>query len=920
MTTDIQNKLAAMSAGYLAKLPDKIQELEQAAASIWENAGKNPDAVADGLAVVQALSHKLAGSSGTYGFQNIGHSARNLELACQALLESSDDDIAKELDQIRALMMLIGEQVKTGSDPALNKLESNFDFPDAVVDPIGNGKSNKLVLVDDDPEQSRFLQQLLTNFGYSVRLLTHPSLLKSMLQEEQPDAVIMDIMFPDARDGGLDTINALREEKILNCPVNFISVREDFSARLKSIRGGSDGYIVKPININEIVEMLGRLISESERPPFRVLVVDDDEEMTGFCKVVMEEAGLVTSVVNNPLEATEEMINFNPDVIVLDIEMPECSGFELAAVIRQMGDAFLQIPILFLTAHDENTNQMQAARAGSEDFITKPVDPERLLTSVIARSERSRILKSLYQRLRSGEERFGSITRSANEAVISANSKGLVLSWNPSAEKIFGYRKREILGKQLTMLIPGEYREAHVAGFNRVAEGGKSKIVGKTVGLTGLKKDGTEFPMDLSLTSWKSEGEIYFAATMRDITERKETEAALKRAKEQADKANKAKSDFLSSMSHELRTPLNAILGFSQMLQFNPKEPLTEIQTKSVDLIMKGGEHLLELINDILDLAKIESGKIDLSIENIKIMTIIEECVVLVSDMADRKNISIDVIGAEGDIPLIMADFTRIKQVLLNFLSNAIKYNRDDGKVTISIGNPGNGLLRVSIVDTGYGISESLIGDLFQPFNRLGAETSGIEGTGIGLVVCKQLIESMQGRLGVESEKNTGSTFWFEMPCSSVFEDMLSSTITAETEQQKDVATGIPEKQAVILYVEDNPSNLRLMEMIVSRVEGLSLISSHTAELGIEMARSQRPDLIVLDINLPGMDGFEALENLKKYDETKNIPVMALSAAATKRDIEKGNAAGFARYLTKPMQVPEVLGVFNELLADTGSD
>jgi len=917
MATDIQSKLTAMTAAFLSKLTDKVREMEDAAEPLGNTA--DGDAIVDALNVVQALAHKLAGSAGTYGFANLGHTARNLELACQALQESSDAISRQELNQVGELIALMREQSESSTNAAMSQRQHIIGVPDSMVETVSNPETKHLILVDDDLEQSALLEQLLTNYGFSVRALAHPSELKAAIGEKQPDAVIMDIMFPGDRNAGLAMINSLRQGQDLSCPVIFVSGREDFSARLEAIRGGGDGYIVKPIDINELVETLTRLIEEREKPAFRVLIVDDDQDLTSFCKVVLEEAGLIVSAVNDPMIASEELVRFGPDVIILDIEMPNCNGFELASVIRQMGDAYLQVPILYLTAHDENANHMRAARTGSEDFISKPVVAERLVSSIVARCERSRILKALYQRLRSGEERFGSITRSANEAIISANSLGLVLSWNPSAKKIFGYNKREILGKPLSLLVPEKFREAHLAGFRRFCEGGKPTVLGRTVEMVGLRKDGLEFPLDLSLSSWESDGELFFAATMRDITERKESHAALQSAKEEADNANRAKSDFLSSMSHELRTPLNAILGFGQLLQFNPKEPLSKAQNSSVDMIMKGGAHLLELINDILDLAKIESGNVEFSFENIQISTVIEECLPLVSDMAEKRGIDINIEEPDGGGGGILTDFTRIKQVLINLLSNALKYNRDGGSLTIRIEGMPSGMQRISIVDTGHGIPQHLLVDLFKPFSRLGAESTEIEGTGIGLVVCKQLVESMHGKIGVESVEGTGSTFWFEMPLSSgqenqdQDEDVIASNPSDNTPEAH-IAKTVPEL-GLMLYVEDNPSNLRLMEMIVSRVDGLKLISAHTAELGIELARSRTPNIIFMDINLPGMNGFEALEELKRYEETKGIPVLALSAAATKRDIEKGIAAGFTRYMTKPMQIRDVIAAIKEELA-----
>ena len=381
-----------------------------------------------------------------------------------------------------------------------------------------------------------------------------------------------------------------------------------------------------------------------------------------------------------------------------------------------------------------------------------------------------------------------------------------------------------------------------------------------------------------------------------------------KEAVESADKANLAKSEFLSSMSHELRTPLNAILGFAQMLEYNPKEPLSGFQKESVDHIMKGGQHLLELINDILDLARIEAGKVELSIENIAPLKIFEECLSLIVNMAKARGINISTPDAAQEVPLVLADHTRFKQVLLNFLSNAVKYNRENGTVFIDFAETDADTLRISVTDTGEGISEVQQKELFKPFSRLGAENTEIEGTGIGLVVCKDLIDLMNGTVGMESEVGKGSSFWFELPLAKTGHDAVA--VTQETDLVQ-IEQSAPEAGGTMLYVEDNPDNLKLMELIVSRMEGLTMISTHTGELGVEMARAERPDLIILDINLPGMSGIETLKRLQSYESTNKIPVLALSAAATARDIEKGMEAGFLRYLTKPILVPEVMEAIN---------
>jgi PAS domain S-box-containing protein len=395
-----------------------------------------------------------------------------------------------------------------------------------------------------------------------------------------------------------------------------------------------------------------------------------------------------------------------------------------------------------------------------------------------------------------------------------------------------------------------------------------------------------------------------------DITE-------LKQSKQVADDANQAKSEFLSSMSHELRTPMNAILGFGQMLDFNPNEPLTEAQKKCVDHILTGGQHLLDLINDILDLARIEAGKVDLSLEAISPIDVLKECRSLTSAMAEKRGIDISIPDDAGDLPKIRADYTRFKQVLLNLMSNAVKYNNENGSMIIDFEEMPNSMLRLNVRDTGDGISDEQQQELFKPFSRLGAENSEIEGTGIGLVVCKDLMGLMGGIIGLESDVGKGSNFWIGLPTADVV-GIEPSTVLELPEEN-----ALPKIGGTVLYVEDNPANLQLMEVIVSRIEGLEMISAHTGELGIELARAENPDMIILDINLSGISGIEVLDRLRGFESTRDIPTVALSAAATTRDIERGMEAGFVKYLTKPINVQEVaetIGNYIRKNANAGND
>ena len=402
------------------------------------------------------------------------------------------------------------------------------------------------------------------------------------------------------------------------------------------------------------------------------------------------------------------------------------------------------------------------------------------------------------------------------------------------------------------------------------------------------------------------------SGTNMDVTDLKEAQQEVLEAKDGAEKANQAKSEFLSGMSHELRTPLNAILGFAQL--FDLDHNLTEDQRDNIREIKNAGRHLLKLVGDVLDLAKIEAGKTEFAFEAISPIRLLKSCINLLRSQAEERNIDV-VLDEDGfGHHTLRLDSIRLKQVFLNLMSNAIKYNRKSGKVKI-FAEVDDNRMKISVEDTGRGIPQKFQHELFQPFNRLGAERTNVEGSGVGLVITKKITEQMGGEISFETELNVGTTF---SVCFPILENESPYSERSFSIEMEHTGDDIPElkiqSQKRVLYVEDNPSNQRLMSQLLSKFPLLELDVVGQALKGLYAARTSVPDLIILDINLPGMDGFETVEVLKHDPITKDIPVIALSANALAHDIEKGKAAGFDFYLTKPVDLAQLIKVCNQLL------
>ena len=565
--------------------------------------------------------------------------------------------------------------------------------------------------------------------------------------------------------------------------------------------------------------------------------------------------------------------------------------------IRKDGSRFPAV-VSVTALRDDHQAVIGYLLIGTDNTVRKQVEAEQ---------------KKLDQRLRDQQFYTRSLIESHLDALVITNPQGIITDANRQMETITGCTRDELIGAPFKdYFTDPERAEAAI----------KLALQEKRITdyeLTARDRNGKTTNVSYNATTFYDRDRVLqgvFAAA-RDVTERQLDQQALQRtnveleiAKLAAEKANLAKSDFLSSMSHELRSPLNAILGFAQLMESASPSPTTS-QQESIAQILQAGWHLLKLINEILDLSVIEAGKVLLSTEPVSLAEVMSECQAMLEPEAQQRGISMTFPSFDKPV-FVRADRTRLKQVTINLLTNAIKYNKESGAVTVACAACPQERTRISVTDTGEGLTPDKLANLYQPFNRLGQEAvGGVAGTGIGLVVTKRLVELMEGKLGVESTVGLGSVFWFELNTTAAPQLEVEANEGAAREK-----TPRPISMPIhtLLYVEDNQANMKLVEQIIARRPDLRLLGAVDGLLGIEVARKELPTVILMDINLPGISGVAAMEILRKDPVTAHIPVVALSANANPRDIEASLAKGFFRYLTKPIKIKEFTDTLNAAL------
>ncbi|MBF0620589.1 MAG: response regulator [Magnetococcales bacterium] len=741
------------------------------------------------------------------------------------------------------------------------------------------GKPYRILVVDDDEILTELYDLILDEAGLQVETLNQPMLLLEKLEVFQPELLVLDLHMGECN--GIELAKVIRQyRRFANLPILFLSASQNLGWKLSDNNLFHEDHLIKPVRPSVLVQAVIKRVKRTR----------SKDRVNDHLRSVLRE-----------LENTQFAMNRHAIVSITDVDgrityvndkFCTISGFQQNELIGQNHSLVKSDyhPVSFYEGMWRTITQGKVWH-GQVKNKHKNGQPYWVAATIIpfldARGkpyEYVSIRTDITQQ-KDAEDKTRSMALFAemNPApVLRINSDGCVLEANPAAATVLGVKPGQM--DRLADLIDGA-DDIDIASCIATND---QIIISPRIG-------DRYYHISIQGVADLQVGHVYGT----DITEQKLAEVEMRLAKEAAEKANRAKSEFLSGMSHELRTPMNAVLGFSQLLESDPVEPLTEGQLDSVKEIIKAGQHLLELINEVLDLAKVESGKLQLDLEAVALRDVMDESFTLIKTLAQERNITI-VPHRQCDEFVVQADRTRLKQILLNLLSNAIKYNQNGGKISFLCESMGEQRLRIGISDTGIGIGPDELKTVFEPFNRLGAEHSGVEGTGIGLVITKRLVEHMGGSVSVESAVGKGTTFWVEL---EVLARIVDEQADTEVSQSVDVNNYSKQKQSyTLLHVEDTPANLKLIEHMVRRRSDIRLISALDGELGLQLARSEKPDMILLDINLPGMNGYEVLKVLKSQSETAHIPVMAVSANAMQEDVEAGIDAGFVHYLVKPVQ------------------
>jgi PAS domain S-box-containing protein len=761
----------------------------------------------------------------------------------------------------------------------------------------------RILHLEDDPADGDLIAATIAADGIVCELTRVDSGAAFIRAIDQPwDLVLCDYAIP-----GFDGVSAqaIVRARRLDLPFVFVSGTMGEEIAIERLKAGATDYVLKQ-RLGRLPSAVRRALEESEARRARRTLEDTVQFLE---HLIAASPSMILRFEPDRLSATFVSPNVGSLLGYSPAEIVGSPGFwagiihpdDRAGVLADLRDATMAV-----RAQVEREYRLRGKDGHYRWFFTLlriDYDAEGHPVSILAYALDIAARKAAEDEVQRANAFLDSVVEHVPAMLFVKDARDLrFMRFNRAAEEMLQISRTALIGRTDADVFAPTLADAHIAADRATLDGRAvvdipEEIVASPVG-------GYRILHTRRIPICDPAGEpLYLLGISEDITERKMAQEAARLSRLEAEKASRAKSEFLSRMSHDLRTPLNAILGFAQLLEM---DPLTADQTDSVTQILRGGRHLLELINEVLDIARIEAGHLSLALEPVSVAEAVQHVVGFIRPLAVARHVSIATDVSEPCPAYVLADRQRLNQVLLNLVDNAVKYNRDKGTVLVS-GAVVGGRVRISIRDTGAGIPEDKRARLFQPFERLGAEQSPIEGTGLGLAVCKGLMEAMNGAIGVESETDIGSTFWIDVP-----EAVTPAPVLIE-EVQSAAGSGTA-TSGVVLYVEDNRSNVRLLERLLGRRPGTTLIVAASGEDALHMARLQQPDLILLDLHLPDMSGEDVLRELRASAATRGIPVAIVTADATNHQASRLLAGGAVAYLTKPLQLRGLLTLLDEQL------
>ena len=881
----LRKKMLEMRRHYAAQLPRKVKDIEVS----WQHLSQESWDDEGLMKTLHRAIHSLAGSGGTFGFNQLGRSARLLETF---FLKLSANENMPSLEQCDHVHVLLRDMRSAATNPNPLALE-NFE-----LDKKRSVHSKKLVfVVEDDTALANQLAGQLALTGYETRIFPTTMNVVEQIKKRTPAVIIMDMVFPEGKMAGVNVVQKIQATFQEHIPVIFMSVRNDLKARIYAVRAGCYHYFTKPLNISRMVETIRELTEDDHtRKPYRILIVDDDADLADLYALALEQAGIATKAVNDPWQVMETLKSFRPELVLVDIHMPECNGMELVSAIRHIPE-FAWLSIVFLSTEKNFDKQMVAMNFGGDGFLSKPITPNELVQSLLPRLKRARLLDMMTTELKESEEKYRSIIKTTSDGFWIIDPKSLtILEVNVGLCKILGYSPEEMLGKAPMAFVDEELREKTGQELTYIAAGNHRKFELVMKHQSG-EKVFTLFTGNALLDKGEKVATIF--AFVSNITEQKLAEKALQEARGIADSANRSKSNFLAKMSHEIRTPMNAILGLGHLLS---KTDLTTRQKDYLNKIRFSSQALLSIINDILDFSKIEAGKISLESVEFHLDEVLQNVVNMMDHQVHEKGLDL-LLSTPEDLPRsLVGDPLRLGQVLINLVDNALKFTKS-GEVVISIQQENYAInftvLRFSVQDTGIGITPEQQAGLFQAFTQADTSTTRkYGGTGLGLAICKQLVEMMGGRIAVESVPGKGSVFSF------------TAAFWRQREERPE-QTPLPEelRGMRILIVDDNTSARTILKELLSSLscDAMEVDSGEAALKALADAGSTGDTpfkLVLMDWKMPGMDGIETVTRIKSHSDLLHIPIIIIgcidSQKQSTRPIPWMPADGF---LSKPVDL-----------------